>query len=129
MNSRALNHIALVSRLLLGFLFVYHGLVPKVLWLSAVEIELLTASGLALRAEVFSPLAGIAEIILGCFIIVLNRSIFPVYIAAFSLMLLLAYVAFASPQLLVEAFNPVTTNIMGLGFCYIILLIYRQQKV
>ncbi|MGP4715629.1 DoxX-like family protein [Psychrobacter sp. T6-6] len=123
MQKDKLIHVSFISRVLLGCLFIYHGLVPKILWLSAVEVHLVSISGLDVSAKIASPLAGIGETVLGCAIISLNKSNTPVYIAAAILLLLLLFVAVASPMYLIGAFNPVTTNILGLGFCYLILFI------
>lgn len=121
MQNSKLSHVTFVSRLLLGFLFIYHGLVPKILWLSAVEVHLVSVSGFGIPANIASPLAGIGEIVLGFIIIFFKKSNIPVYIAAVVLFLLLLFVGIASPEYLIGAFNPVTTNILGLGFCYLIL--------
>jgi uncharacterized membrane protein YphA (DoxX/SURF4 family) len=125
MTNSNLSHVSFVSRLLLGFLFIYHGLVPKILWLSPVEIHLVSVSGFGVPAHIASPLAGIGEIILGCIIIYSNKSNIPVYIAALVLLLLLLFVGMTSPEYLVDAFNPVTTNFLGLGFCY--LIVYSRK--
>lgn len=123
MQKDKLTHVSLVSRVLLGFLFIYYGLVPKILWLSAVEVHLVSTSGLGVPAKIASPLVGIVEIVLGCAIIFLNKSNIPVYIAVAILLLLLLSVAVASPMYSIGAFNPITTNILGLGFCYLILFV------
>jgi hypothetical protein len=129
MQNSKLSHVSFVSRLLLGFLFIYHGLVPKILWLSAVEVHLVSASGFGIPANIASPLAGIGEIVLGCIIIFSNKSNIPIYIAALVLFILLLFVGLASPEYLVGAFNPVTTNILGLGFCYLILFAGKNGNV
>lgn len=121
MPNNKLHHVSMVSRFLLGFLFIYHGLVPKILWLDAVEIHLVSLSGLGIPANIASPIAGLGEIILGCMIIVFNKSLVPIYLAASVLLLLLLFVGFLSPQYLVAAFNPLTTNVLGLGLCYLIV--------
>ena len=123
MQKDKLTHVSLVSRVLLGFLFIYYGLVPKILWLSAVEVHLVSTSGLGVPAKIASPLVGIVEIVLGCAIIFLNKSKTPVYIAVATLLLLLPSVAVTSPMYSIGAFNPITTNILGLGFCYLILFV------
>ena len=123
MQKDKLTHVSLVSRVLLGFLFIYYGLVPKILWLSAVEVHLVSTSGLGVPAKIASPLVGIVEIVLGCAIIFLNKSKTPVYIAVATLLLLLLSVAVTSPMYSIGAFNPITTNILGLGFCYLILFV------
>lgn len=129
MRNNNLDHVALVSRILLGFLFIYHGLVPKILWLNPDEVQLVSASGLGVSAEMISPIAGGLEILLGLILIFFKKSILPTYVAAFSLVFLLVYTAIATPEYLVGAFNPVTTNIMGLGFCYLIYLSSIQKDV
>jgi hypothetical protein len=128
-KSNPLQQVNIVSRVLLGFLFVYHGLVPKILWLSAAEVHLVDVSGIGISATLISPLAGALEILLGCAIVVLRKLDFLIYAAAASLLGLLAYVAVMSPEFLVEAFNPVTTNILGIGLCYLILLTQRYEDV
>ncbi len=129
MKSNPLQHVNIVSRVLLGFLFIYHGLVPKILWLSTAEIHLVDVNGIGISAAYISPLAGILEILLGCAIIFLRKLDIVIYAAAGALFGLLVYVAVMSPVYLVEAFNPVTTNILGMGLCYVILLTQNQEGI
>ncbi len=122
-NNQELN---IFSRWAIGLLFIYHGLVPKILWLSPTEVNLVVASGMeAAAANVISPIAGAAEIILGIILITLRQRLFPVYLTSAALIGLLGYVAIFSPALLADAFNPVSTNLMGLAFCYLII---KSQK-
>ncbi len=129
MENRQLAHINFVSRVLLGFLFFYHGLVPKILWLSPTEVNLVSESGIGISANFISPIAGIFEILLGGAILIFQKSNAAIYAAAASLILLLIYAGLISPGLLIEAFNPVTTNILGLGLCYIILITGSRENV
>ena len=128
MQNRKLAHVSFISRLSLGFLFIYHGLVPKILWLSPVEIHLASLSGLNISANIISPVAGIGEMLLGCSIIFFRKSIIQ-FIALIVLLLLLLFVSLVSPKYLVDAFNPVTTNMLGMGFCYLIWFTRENQKV
>lgn len=73
--------------------------------------------------------AGVAEVLSGVALFVLykNRVIPLVNIAAlFSLGL---YVAIKMPSLLIEAFNPVTTNIALMGFSYLLLRAVEPKKI
>jgi hypothetical protein len=124
-----LLQVNLVSRVLLGFLFIYHGLVPKILWLSAAEVHLVDISGIGISAAYISPLAGILEILWGCAIIFLRKQDVIIYAAAGALLGLLVYVAVMSPEYLIDAFNPVTTNILGMGLCYVILLTQKHEII
>ena len=51
----------------------------------------------------------------------------------FILLLLLLFVGLVSPKYLVDAFNPATTNILGLGlglgFCYLIWFVHENEQV
>lgn len=99
------------------------------LWLSPVETHLVSLSGLDVPGNIVSLLAGIGEVLLGGSIIFFRKSIIPTYMAVVILLLLLFFIGLVSPEYLVEAFNPVTTNILGLGFCYLIWFTYEDEKV
>ena len=56
MNSKLdLARIDLICRSLLSFLFIYHGLVPKILWLSPTEASMITGSGIEISASYIAP--------------------------------------------------------------------------
>ena len=102
---------------------------PKILWLSPVETHLVSLSGLDIPANIVSLLSGIGEVLLGGSILFFRKSIIPIYMAVVVLLLLLLFVGFVSPEYLVEAFNPVTTNMLGLGFCYLVWFTHEGEKV
>jgi len=102
--------------------FFYHGLVPKILWLSPIEEQLVVLHNTGIPSAILSPFAGVIEIIIALFIVLYRKSLVPVYIVVVSLIFLVVDVAWVMPSLLVEAFNPVTTNFMGLLLCYFIIL-------
>lgn len=115
-----LERINLLSRIGLAFLFFYHGLFPKILWLSPLETHLVELHGIDASIFPLSQVAGFAEIAIAVSILVFRKSLLTVYAAALALILLLIDVAIVMPGLLVEAFNPVSTNMMGLLLCYFI---------
>tara|TARA_B100002003_G_C13952295_1_gene461651 strand:- start:117 stop:506 length:390 start_codon:yes stop_codon:yes gene_type:complete len=112
-------------RWMLALVFIYHGLVPKLLFLSPVEVQMVEAAGLGLDARVVSPLAGLAEVVLGLVILFGWLGRWPVLAAGLGLVGLLAYVAVFTPMLLIEAFNPVSTNLPALLLC---VLIFRLEQ-
>ncbi|MFT5422048.1 MAG: hypothetical protein ACI9D5_002815 [Candidatus Endobugula sp.] len=127
-RNNIVDKINLASRFGLGFLFIYHGLVPKILWLSKTEIRLVELSGIGIAPDVISPIVGVAEIVLGISIIIFKRRLYLTYIAGVALILLLSAVVYLSPKLLAEAFNPVSINIVGLVLCYIIIVSQTYNK-
>lgn len=112
---------AAIARIALGIIFIYHGLVPKILFLSETEVRMIQAHGLSFPVEAVALVAGIAEIVLGLALLVLQKATWPVALATAALCVLLVDTAIFSPGLLVQAFNPVSTNIAGIALCFIVL--------
>lgn len=102
---------ARLARLTLAVIFIYHGLVPKLLLRDATELQLLDAHGLPHGLLV---LAGVGEMLLGLLIVLLHRQRWPLYMAQVALLVLLVDVAVFAPALLTQAFNPLTLNLAGL---------------
>ena len=100
----------------LAFMFAYHGLVPKLLWLSQGERAMIQAHGIE-QVQLFATLAGVGEIALARWILLSPRSVWPLVVAATALAGLLVDVAVFSPSILREAFNPVSLNVAGLALC------------
>lgn len=100
----------------LAFMFAYHGLVPKLLWLSQGERAMIQAHGIE-QVQLFATLAGVGEIALAIWILLSPRSARPLVVAATALAGLLVDVAVFSPSILREAFNPVSLNVAGLALC------------
>jgi hypothetical protein len=127
-NRKLLVDIANICRYCLAFVFIYHGLFPKILYLSEIEVLLVEASGSGIPAVIASSVAGVGEILLGMLVMFYKSSKWPIYLAGFLLVFLLLYVSVVKGSLLVEAFNPVTTNIPALILCYLILRIEAKSK-
>lgn len=113
---------AAIARLALGVVFLYHGLVPKLLFLSPDEVRMIEAHDWPLSTQRIAEVAGAAEIVLALAILLLRRSRWPLWLAVIALVGLLADVALFAPELLLGAFNPVSTNIAALALCAIALL-------
>jgi len=111
-----LSRINWIARGSLAFMFAYHGLVPKLLWLSQGERTMIQAHGIN-QVELFANLAGVGEIALAMWIVLASRSAWPIGIAAAALTGLLLDVAIVNPAMLREAFNPVSLNVAGLALC------------
>ncbi len=106
---RSLAHAT--ARVTLAFVFLWHGIVPKLLVHHPDEIRMLVDGGVPASAiPMLNLVHGTAEVALGLALLVFWhwRGLFPLIIAfcAFAL----AAVAIASPQFLTAAFTPVTFN-------------------
>jgi hypothetical protein len=112
-----LQQIGWLARVALALVFFWHGLVPKLLWLSADEVAMIQAHGIV-EIEWLAALAGSAEIALAVLLLTIRRR-WPLLLAALLLLLLLVDVALFSPHLLLQAFNPVSTNLAALALCLV----------
>jgi hypothetical protein len=104
--------LSIVTRVTLAFVFVYHGVVPKLIHRSPDEVRLLTAAGLTpAAARQALPFIGIAELALGAALLAGWRTR-RLYAAIMLLMgAATAGVALLAPDLLAAAFDPVTLNV------------------
>lgn len=121
-----LQRISLVARWGLALIFFYHGLVPKILWLSPGEASMIAAHGFESIDRV-AKLAGIAEIVLAALLLIVRNRPWPLYVAALALAGLLIDVAVTEPLLLVQAFNPVSINLAALCLCLIAWMAERNS--
>jgi hypothetical protein len=106
--SMRLSALHAVARIGVAFIWLWHGLVPKLLFPSVDEKAMLTAAGLPVT---ILPAFAVAELVLAAATLVLWRwrPLFIVNVVAMAAAL--AGVAWYSPAYLTAAFNPVTLNV------------------
>ena len=121
MTERRLAQIAWLARLALALVFIWHGLAPKILWLSPDEVAMIAAHGLPdhplFAPQLIAAVGGIAEILLGILLLTVRRQRWPLLVAGAVLLVLLLDVALLSPHLLIQALNPLSTNLAALALC------------
>ena len=69
------------------------------------------------RSELITRIGGVAELSLGIVLLTIRRQRWPLLVAATVLLVLLLDVALLSPHLLIQAFNPLSTNLAALALC------------
>ena len=118
-TSAAQSLIHAVARGVLGFIWIYQGVVPKLVFQDTGEREILRASGLVagLESRVLTAV-GLAEVAFGVLFLTLWRARSLFLVNAALLVLLVLGAAFSQPRLLVAPFNPLTLNLamIALGF-------------
>lgn len=117
-----------IARFIISFSWLYHGIFPKLIHIAPLE-KLMTASlGFSNELSYFvTKSAGVGEVIFGIMFFVLYRNKIIVLLNIIGLTVLLVFVALLQPYLLIEAFNPVTTNIPLIGFSFILLIELKNQ--
>jgi len=114
------RRIAWLARWALALMFFWHGLVPKILWLSPDEVAMIQAHGMALQDPArVAWVAGVLEMVLALLLVTVRTQRWPVLVAGTALLALLLDVLLFSPHLLLQAFNPLSTNLAGLALCLI----------
>jgi uncharacterized membrane protein YphA (DoxX/SURF4 family) len=111
--TRQLQAINTLARLGLAFVWLYHGLVPKLLFMHPDELlPLLNAGMPEVQAVLFVKLAGWAEVALGLALLVLPQARWPYYLTA-GLMIVATFTALLyAPILFRGAFNPASLNVL-----------------
>lgn len=117
-----------IARFIISFSWLYHGIFPKLVHIAPLE-KLMTASiGLSTELSYFvTKSAGVGEVVFGLLFFVYYRSKAIIILNIIGLTGLLAFVAIMLPHLLIEAFNPVTTNIALIGFSFILLFELKNE--
>ena len=111
-----------VARYILGLSWIYHGLFPKLITVAPLEKALTATIGLSDQMSyMVTKSAGVSEIIFGLIIIVFYKNASVIKFNIFVLLALCVFVVIQMPSLLIEAFNPVTTNFALIGLSYILL--------
>jgi hypothetical protein len=112
-----------IARSALGLVWLYQGVMPKLLVWRGDEWALLRAAGLSdFAASVIKTSAGCGEIILALILLLFWRSRWPLWFTVASMPVALLAAAFASPRILVGAFNPATLNVSVLALALIAIL-------
>jgi uncharacterized membrane protein YphA (DoxX/SURF4 family) len=113
-----------VGRVTVAFIWIYHGLIPKLLWKSADELAMLKAAGVEsggiLRA------VGVSEILFGLALLVFWRSRALLVVTGVTMTAALIVIGVTSAAYFTAAFNPVTLNVAMIALCAIGLLSGRD---
>lgn len=107
---RSLVHA--VARFTLAFIWIYQGVVPKLLFRDTGELAILQRSGLFLGSEpTVLSVVGILEILFGLLLLWRWQSKFLLLLNIVLLVLLGAGALLSQPQIFVAPFNPLTLNV------------------
>ncbi|MBL4572103.1 MAG: DoxX-like family protein [Gammaproteobacteria bacterium] len=120
-------NIVQLSRFVLGFSWIYHGLFPKLLFLAPLELEMSGSIGLAESNTLWLiRFAGVSEVIFGILLLVFYKHVMLLYLNIAGFLALVVFVLIMTPHLMVEAFNPVTTNLPLIVLS--LILIHEAKK-
>jgi uncharacterized membrane protein YphA (DoxX/SURF4 family) len=111
MNAK-LRIIKIASRTALGLVWFYEGLVPKILFLRDDEIDLVRASHLMWRTpEVTLQALGIAQMLVGLWLIVGLAERAAVFVATVWMLILIPLVAGGNPSMLTDPYGALVKDL------------------
>lgn len=111
-----------IARWSVAFVFLYHGLVPKLLLMHPSEIALISATPtMGLDPRLLVQGAGFAEVALAALLVFQWQSRWPLYVAAVALGVLILMTVVFVPSILVEAFNPLSLTVTTLALVWVAL--------
>ncbi len=101
-----------IGRWALALIWIYQGLIPKLIFKDSGELEILRSTGIFPGYEAFvMTWMGLGEIALGVSMLMLKRSRCIYYFQIIALMLLLFGAFFGQPKIIIQPFNPVSLTL------------------
>jgi len=126
-SSRVSALVYALSRLVVGFVWIYQGIVPKLIFPSGDELRMLNDSGISpAYLSITLRAIGWAELCFGVLLLVLWRQLWPLRLTIAAMILAFLAVGFRSSQFLAAAFNPTTLNAAVAALAAISLVVAKQ---
>ena len=117
-----MNQPIQIARWLIGLSWIYHGIFPKLLQVAPLEKAMTATIGLSSdHSWLLTKAAGVGEVIFGVVLIIWYQNRALIWLSILGLCGLLMFVMVMMPVVLLEAFNPVTTNLPLIGLSLILL--------
>ena len=101
-----MNAVRITCRVALGFVWLYEGLIPKLLFLRPDQIELVQRSGLYFGTpEFFLQLLGAGQVLCGLWLLAGFAERLAVFTATAGMVILIVLVARANPAMLTDPYG------------------------
>jgi hypothetical protein len=117
-----------IANIFLGLLWLYQGLVPKIIFPNTGELDMLRLSGIFMGNEKkVVMIIGVIEIIFGLnLLLVKSKNLH--YINIIALIILGIGAAFTMPSSYTFPFNPFSLNLSMIGLSVITLMNFKQAE-
>lgn len=107
-----MNSARIICRLALGFVWLYEGLVPKLLFVRSDQIDLVRRSGLYFGTpEFFLQLLGVAQVACALWLLAGFAERLAVFIATTGMVVLIVLVARANPAMLTDPYGALIKDV------------------
>lgn len=121
--------LADICRYAVAFVWIYQGIVPKLLGPDAVELEMDLALGISAdQAVAVAMTAGVVEVMIGCVVLLVRDRAWPYWLTLALMIGLLGYVSLMTPDLLTAAFNPTSVNVAVGALALVGIVLHRERR-
>jgi len=121
--------LKVISRVALGLVWLYEGLVPKILFLRTDEINLVQNSGLIWRTpELTLQVLGLAQIVLGVWLILGWAERFAVAVATGWMLVLIALVAGGNPAMLADPYGALIKDLCLVACAVTVWVLAAEER-
>jgi hypothetical protein len=128
--SGKLRAIKLISRIALGLVWSYEGLVPKILFLRPDEIGLVRASHLVWRTpELTLQILGVTQMLVGLWLIIGIAERAAVFIATLWMLILIGLVANGNPSMLTDPYGALVKDLCLVACAITVWLLAPRQII
>ncbi len=108
-----------LSRIGIAFIWLYHGLVPKLIFRHVTELKLIESGPVIGSPVTTLVIAGIGEVVLGLLVVFFWKRRWPILLSLVGFAFLLLASLMIAPEQATHAFNPVTLTVSAILFCLI----------
>jgi len=120
------SFVHFLARAAVAFIWLWHGIVPKLIYKHVDELAPLVAAGFSVRSARFGVIGcGWVEVAIGLILLLGWRARWPLWLTLVAMPIALVGVASYAPWLLKGAFNPVSLNVSMFVLATIALLTDR----
>lgn len=123
------RHILLGIHATLAILWIYQGLVPKILVQAPDELRIWTLQGIpADHAAVLMQMSGCAEIVFGLLFFIFRKSQLLHVLNLLAMLLLSGLIVWLDPSYFLQAFNPFVMNLAMATLSIIAIALIQEEK-
>lgn len=123
------RHILLGIHATLATLWIYQGLVPKILVQAPDELRIWALQGAtADHAVILMQMSGCAEIIFGLLFFILRKSLLLHALNLLAMLLLSGLIVWLDPSYFLQAFNPLVMNLAMATLSMIAIALIQDAK-
>ena len=122
------SFIITIANVVIGITWLYHGIVPKLLFMQTGELGMIQSSGLFKGMEPQTVYTiGVLEVLFGLAVLFFGRYNILHYLSIAGLCCLGIGAFIIKPDVYIQPFNPVTTSLGVIGLSFIVLRIKKNM--